>query len=107
MSWATARNHYEYLDILDRAWAGAGMSRNLRPGGLLVVVNHGLEEVALAAPLCAAVALRPVARFAEPGPFSAHRARPRRQAAARAMGPAVGRAVGEYGKIFVLISNLL
>jgi SAM-dependent methyltransferase len=54
----------------------ARISRNLRPGGILVVVNHGLREAALAAQLCGAAGLMARSRLAAPGVFSAYRAMP-------------------------------
>jgi hypothetical protein len=49
---------------------------NLRPKGLLVLVNHGAAEAAIATVLCSAAGLKPLSTFAEPGAFSAHRASP-------------------------------
>jgi hypothetical protein len=54
----------------------ARIYRNLRPEGLLVVVNHGAAETAIARKLCDAAGLTPLSSFAEPGAFSAHRASP-------------------------------
>ncbi len=51
----------------DRLFARIG--RNLRPGGVLVVVNHGLAEEALAAQLCAAAGFVRLSRFAAAGLF--------------------------------------
>jgi hypothetical protein len=50
--------------------------RNLRPKGLLVLVNHGAAEAAIARGLCDAAGLKPVSSFAEPGPLSGHRVCP-------------------------------
>lgn len=48
--------------------------RNLRVGGVFVMVNHGATEAAVAEELCVATGLRRQSRFAEPGVFSRHRA---------------------------------
>jgi hypothetical protein len=49
---------------------------NLKPGGLLVLVNHGEAEGRRAEELCIAAGLRQLARFAEPGALSAQRSMP-------------------------------
>lgn len=49
---------------------------NLKPGGWLVMINHGEGEAALADELCAAAGLRRVTRMAEQGPLSAKRPSP-------------------------------
>jgi hypothetical protein len=54
----------------------ARIYRNLRPKGLLVVVNHGVAEAAIAWKLCDAAGLAPLSSFAEPGAFSGHRVSP-------------------------------
>jgi SAM-dependent methyltransferase len=52
------------------------IQRNLRPGGLFFMVNHGLQEAELAASLCTAAGLESAARWAEPGVLSRHRMTP-------------------------------
>jgi SAM-dependent methyltransferase len=52
------------------------INQNLKPGGILVMVNHGDHEASLAEVLCSAADLRRLTRFAEPGVFSAHRPEP-------------------------------
>jgi SAM-dependent methyltransferase len=54
----------------------ARIYRNLRPGGLLVLVNHGTAEAAIARSLCDAASLTPLSSFAQPSAFSGHRASP-------------------------------
>ena len=54
----------------------ARIYRNLRPRGLLVLVNHGAAEAAIARSLCDAAGLTPLASFAEQGAFSGRRASP-------------------------------
>src|SRR6202166_3104778 len=54
----------------------ARIYRNLRPNGLLVLVNHGAAEAAIARLLCAAAGLTPLWSFVGPGALSAHRASP-------------------------------
>jgi hypothetical protein len=49
---------------------------NLSAGGRLVMVNHGVDEAAVAWRLCTAAKLRREFEFAEPGVFSAHRLEP-------------------------------
>ncbi len=49
---------------------------NLKPGGLLVMVNHGAGEEILAQELCNAAGLRLLTRFAEPGKLSGKRLSP-------------------------------
>ena len=49
---------------------------NLRPGGLLVMVNQGVEEELMAHQLCNAANLRLLHRSAEQGVLSGHRASP-------------------------------
>lgn len=51
-------------------------ARNLRPGGLFVMVNHGATEAGIAQKLCNAAGLRRLFRFGEPGILSAHRGIP-------------------------------
>jgi SAM-dependent methyltransferase len=52
------------------------IKHNLKPAGLFVLVNHGLEEAALAEQLCIAAGLAPLARWGEAGLLSGHRLRP-------------------------------
>jgi len=54
----------------------ARIYRNLRPKGLLILVNHGGAEAAIARALCVAAGLTPLSSFAESGVFSGHRASP-------------------------------
>jgi SAM-dependent methyltransferase len=49
---------------------------NLKPGGLLVMVNHGAAEARLAEELCVAAGLCLLTRFAEPGVLSSQRLTP-------------------------------
>jgi SAM-dependent methyltransferase len=49
---------------------------NLKPGGQFVMINHGLEEAALAEQLCVAAGLHGVSRYGEAGLFSGQRLRP-------------------------------
>jgi SAM-dependent methyltransferase len=52
------------------------IQHNLRPGGLFLMVNHGLKEAALAEDWCGAAGLRFIARWSEPGVLSRHRMTP-------------------------------
>ncbi len=54
----------------------AGIQHNLKPGGLFVMVNHGLEEATLAERLCGAAGLRLVGRHGEVGLLNRERLRP-------------------------------
>jgi hypothetical protein len=54
----------------------AGIQHNLKPDGLFVMINHGLQEATLAEQLCAAAGLHLVSRHAEAGLFSSQRHRP-------------------------------
>jgi SAM-dependent methyltransferase len=54
----------------------ASIKHNLKPQGMFVMVNHGLEEAALAEQLCIAAGLRPTVRCGAAGSFSSHRLRP-------------------------------
>ena len=54
----------------------ARIYRNLRPRGLLVVVNHGTAEAAIARALCDAAGFTPLSSFGGPGAFTGHRASP-------------------------------
>ena len=49
---------------------------NLKPGGLLVIVNHGEGEADRAEHLCAAAGLQRMTRLDEPGVLSAQRPSP-------------------------------
>jgi hypothetical protein len=64
------------LSLLTPARLFGRIYANLHPGGLLVMVNHGPEEAAIAHRLCDAARLRLVHRSAGPGLLSGHRARP-------------------------------
>ena len=52
------------------------IEHNLKPGGLFIMVNHGLKEATLAEQLCTATGLVPLTRLVEAGPLSNHRLRP-------------------------------
>jgi SAM-dependent methyltransferase len=52
------------------------IKHNLRPGGLFIMVNHGLSEAVLAEQLCGAAGLMLISRWAETGTLSNHRSRP-------------------------------
>jgi SAM-dependent methyltransferase len=52
------------------------IKHNLKPGGLFVMINHGLTEAALAEECCAAAGLTQISRSAENGALSEHRLRP-------------------------------
>jgi hypothetical protein len=54
----------------------ARIYRNLRSGGLLVLVNHGAVEAAIAHEWCNAAGLMPLSSFAEPGVLSGQRMSP-------------------------------
>jgi SAM-dependent methyltransferase len=54
----------------------AGIQQNLKPGGLFVMINHGLQEASLAEQLCVAAGMRLVSRYGEIGVFSGRRRRP-------------------------------
>lgn len=54
----------------------ARIYRNLRPKGLLILVNHGAPETVIARRLCGAAGLTPLASFGEAGALSGHRASP-------------------------------
>ena len=49
------------------------IQHNLRPGGVYFMVNHGLEEAAIAEGLCNAAKLRRIALRSEPGALSRYR----------------------------------
>jgi hypothetical protein len=53
----------------------ARLRSNLKPGGLFVMVNHGIAEAAVAQDLCVAAGLKLQSQWAEDGVFSAHRGR--------------------------------
>ena len=53
----------------------AQIRHNLRPGAVLWMVNHGVEEAELAHAYCVAAKLHRIFEFAEPGLLSGHRAR--------------------------------
>jgi SAM-dependent methyltransferase len=63
------------LSLLEPDRLFARIGRNLQPGGILVMVNHGVREAALAAHLCGAAGFRALSRFAAPGVFR-HRPMP-------------------------------
>ena len=65
------------LSLLTPERMFARIHHNLRPKGLLVMVNHGAAEAAIARELCDAAGLTPLSSFAEPGALSAHRPVPR------------------------------
>ena len=52
------------------------VKHNLSLGGVFFMVNHGLQEAALAEALCAAAGLRFAGRWTVPGPLSKHRMLP-------------------------------
>ena len=52
------------------------IQHNLKPGGLFVMINHGLEESTLAEQLCNAAGMHVVSRYGEPGLLSNRRHRP-------------------------------
>jgi hypothetical protein len=52
------------------------VAQNLSAGGLFIMINHGLEEAAIAESLCAATSLRRLAISAAEGELSRHRLRP-------------------------------
>ena len=52
------------------------VARNLIPGGVFVMVNHGATEAGIAQGWCNAAGLRRIFSFAEPGVFSGHRHTP-------------------------------
>ena len=54
----------------------ASIRLNLRPGGLFVMINHGLQESTLAGHLCVAAGMHAVSRHGEAGLFSGRRLRP-------------------------------
>jgi SAM-dependent methyltransferase len=54
----------------------ARIQHNLRPGGLFVMINHGLTEAAVAEDLCIAAGLTLASRWAEAGVLSSPRGRP-------------------------------
>lgn len=54
----------------------ASIQHNLKPGGLLVMVNHGFGEAEIAKKLCGAAGLQPVSVAVEGGLLSRHRLRP-------------------------------
>jgi len=64
------------LSLLRPEQLFARIYHNLRPGGLLVMINHGRQEASLAQVLCAAAGLKCVSQMAEPGILSAHRGSP-------------------------------
>ncbi|HWJ36088.1 MAG TPA: hypothetical protein VNR70_12520 [Steroidobacteraceae bacterium] len=53
----------------------ARICHNLRPAGVFLMVNHGIQEADIADDLCTAAGLRRSFRFAEPGVLSIHRRR--------------------------------
>ena len=64
------------LSLLTPATLFRRIRHNLRPGGLFMMVNHGLEEAALAEELCTAAGLLRSASWTQPGILSGYRARP-------------------------------
>jgi hypothetical protein len=64
------------LSLLTPERLFARIYRNLRPKGLLVLVNHGAAEAAIAYGLCDAAGLNPLSSFAYLSAFRAHRASP-------------------------------
>jgi SAM-dependent methyltransferase len=54
----------------------ASIHHNLKPGGLFVMINHGLEEATLAEQWCTAAGMHVVGRHGEAGVFSGGRHRP-------------------------------
>jgi hypothetical protein len=95
MNAATSADNNQYLDMLDRGWSASKVGptaefvvallawrlplkllaparlfrqiqHNLNPNGLLVMVNHGLQEFALVDDLCGAAGLRGLAHWSEP-----------------------------------------
>jgi hypothetical protein len=64
------------LSLLTPATLFRRIRHNLRPGGLFMMVNHGVEEAALAEELCIAAGLLQSAIWAQPGMLSEYRARP-------------------------------
>ena len=64
------------LSILAPERLFARIYHNLSPGGMLVMVNHGLEESSRAQELCSAAELRPLGAFGAPGLLSDHRSSP-------------------------------
>ena len=64
------------LSLLDPQRLFRRIRENLNPGGIYVMVNHGLDEAALADDLCVAAGFRPLSRWMEPGPFSRRRRMP-------------------------------
>jgi SAM-dependent methyltransferase len=49
------------------------VQKNLRPGGVFLMVNHGAEEAAVAEALCTATGMAPIARYQESGVLSRRR----------------------------------
>jgi SAM-dependent methyltransferase len=64
------------LSLLTPQALFARISRNLRPAGQFVMVNHGLREAAIAENWCIAAGLRRRFRSAEQGVLSRYRAEP-------------------------------
>jgi SAM-dependent methyltransferase len=64
------------LSLLAPARLFASIEHNLRPGGLFVMINHGLQEATLAEQLCIAAGLRLTSRHGEAGMLSRERAQP-------------------------------
>jgi SAM-dependent methyltransferase len=64
------------LKLLAPARLFRQIQHNLNPNGLLVVVNHGLQEFAMTDDLCGAAGLRRLARWSEPGTLNGHRMLP-------------------------------
>jgi SAM-dependent methyltransferase len=64
------------LSLLAPARLFRQIRRNLRPGGLFFMVNHGHEEAVLAAQLCGAAGLRLAARCTGSGTLGAPRLQP-------------------------------
>lgn len=62
--------------LLDPSAFFAQVRRNLRPGGLFVMVNHGPDEARLAHSRCVAAGLVPVLSVDEAGVLSAYRSKP-------------------------------
>jgi SAM-dependent methyltransferase len=54
----------------------ASIQRNLKPGGLFVMINHGLQEATLAEQLCVAAGMHAVSQHGEAGLFGSRRHRP-------------------------------
>jgi hypothetical protein len=64
------------LSLLRPAGMMRGVYRNLAPGGLFIMINHGFEEAALGSELCDAAGFERVWKAAQPSTLNRERGKP-------------------------------